>query len=108
MAKKTEKTPVELPFISPEFTSMWELYITHRREKGVGNYTQTGLNMAFKKLIRLSLDVEKTAIKILEQSIENNWTGIFPLKLDNDGRNQSYFRDIGAGRISGQTVETPI
>jgi len=95
MAKKTEKKPVELPFISPEFAETWQLYLKHRREKGATNYTETGLNMVFKKLVRLCTGVEPTAIRILEQSIENNWTGIFPLKLESNGRSTTYCPLIG-------------
>lgn len=89
MAKKQQ----EPPFSSPEFHEIWELYIKHRKEKGASNYTETGLNMVFKKVFKLSVGMEDVAIKILEQSIENNWTGIFPLKQETNG--QSYFQRIG-------------
>lgn len=93
MSKKQQKSTPELPFCSPEFVEIWELYLKHRREKGADNYTDTGLNMVFKKMLRLSVGMEDIAIKILEQSIENNWTGIFPLKQEPNG--QSYFQRIG-------------
>lgn len=107
MSKKSVKKQVELPFTSPEFSQVWELYLKHRREKGSSNYTETGLCAAFKKLLRLSNNTEAIAIKILEQSLENNWTGTFALKLETNGRTNTYFQNIGSGRIDGSTVETP-
>lgn len=96
MPKKTDKKPPELPFDSPEFADIWELYLKHRREKGSSNYTATGLEMVFKKIFTLSVGMEDVAIKILTQSIENNWTGIFPLKQPIQN-GQGYFQQIGLG-----------
>lgn len=46
--------------------------------------TDRALQLMLRKLRNLSLD-EQIQIKILENSIENCWQGIFPLRDDNDG-----------------------
>jgi hypothetical protein len=111
MAKKLKKTP-ELPFKSENFEIIWKEYITHRREKGASNYTPTGLNRVFNALIRDSLNSEEVAIKIIEQSLEKNWTGLFPLKnnIKHGQTTTTYWQRIGIGgiNIEGSAKESPL
>lgn len=109
MAKNTKKE-VEIPFKSQEFTDIWNEYLSHRKEKGASNYTPTGLNRVFKGLIRDSGNNEEVAIKIIEQSLEKNWTGLFPLKNNqiNAKSNQTYWQRIGLNGVENSKVEQPL
>lgn len=109
MPKKPEKE-VEMPFPSTQFSEIWAEYLKHRREKGASSYTPTGLKRIFKGLIRDSQNDETTAIKIIEQSLEKNWTGLFPLKNNqsNDTRNQTYWQRIGLNGVENSKVEQPL
>jgi DNA-binding transcriptional ArsR family regulator len=56
--------------------------------------TNRALEMIINKLNTLSKD-EKEQIKILDQSIINNWQNIYPIKEDESKSTGNIFRDIG-------------
>ena len=56
--------------------------------------TNRALEMIINKLNTLSKD-EKEQIKILDQSIINNWQNIYPIKEDERKSTGNIFRDIG-------------
>lgn len=84
--QKTQEAKVdalELPFESEEFRENWLGFRQVRKEmrKPV---TPTAAKMIFKKLKPFG---EKIATKALEDSISNNWQGVFP---KNDDQERSY------------------
>ncbi|WP_338813260.1 hypothetical protein V9L05_18115 [Bernardetia sp. Wsw4-3y2] len=86
VSQKTQEAKVdalELPFESEEFRENWLGFRQVRKEmrKPV---TPTAAKMIFKKLKPFG---EKIAIKALEDSISNNWQGVFP---KNDDQERSY------------------
>ena len=70
--KKTFEIPSEL-------SDMWSAFVEHRKKlkKPLTDYTK---DLSFNKLMKLSGGDFETANKILEQSIENGWQGLFELK----------------------------
>lgn len=74
-----------MPFESPEFAVAWGEWMQYRKERKLPKYVPRGLKLLFKKLIRESCDDVKTAIAMLEQSMENNYQGIFPIKNQLNG-----------------------
>jgi hypothetical protein len=73
------------PFTSEPFKLVWDEYEKHRKEKKASKYTPTGLKRVLRALVRDSNNNEEIAIKIIEQSLEKNWTGLFPLKTNTNG-----------------------
>lgn len=71
-----KKKPFEIP---SELSDMWTAFVEHRKKlkKPMTDYTK---DLSFKKLMKLSNGDIETANKILEQSIENGWQGLFELK----------------------------
>ena len=65
----------------------WLRYKKERKEK----YTKTGLNACAKKLVRLSGGNPDVAMQIVEESISNNWAGLFPLKINNQSKKPDVF-----------------
>ena len=65
---------------SEEFKEAVRDFIEFRKEKKKP-LTTRGFELFIKKLNKLA-DDEETRIKIIEQSIENSWTGVFPLHFD--------------------------
>jgi hypothetical protein len=61
---------------SERFATAWEEWRTHRREKKLG-LTKTSSG---KQIVMLSLMSESDAIAVIDQSITNGWTGLFPVK----------------------------
>jgi hypothetical protein len=71
--------PVQLPF-GEQFEAMWKEWMTYRGERRLPAYKPTGLKRTFAGIVRDSGGSEEVACKMLEQSIEKNWQGIFKLK----------------------------
>lgn len=70
----------ELPFHSEDFRQAWEEWLQFRKESRFKKYVPTGLKKTFTHLVAISGKDERTAIKIIEQSVSQNWQGLFPLK----------------------------
>lgn len=71
---------LQFPFNEPEFIEAWDEWISFRRERRLPAYKPTGLKRTFAGLFRDANGDFKTAIKIIHNSIEKNWQGLFPLK----------------------------
>lgn len=65
---------------SEEFKEAVRDFIEFRKEKKKP-LTARGFELFMRKLEKLAED-EDMKIKIIEQSIENSWTGVFPLHFD--------------------------
>ncbi|MHC1714921.1 MAG: hypothetical protein AB9858_04905 [Acidaminococcaceae bacterium] len=65
--------------------------------------TEYGLQLILKKLDRLSDGSDEVKIRILEQSIENSWKGIFKLKEGYGGTEGS--RNADRYRLAGKNAE---
>ena len=64
----------------PELLAAWLDFAETRRAKRSPIKTVRTVELLDKKLRTLSRGKEETAVEIIEQSIENGWTGLFPLK----------------------------
>lgn len=78
------KDIIELPFKSEEFKNKWKEWNSYRSKINLGKYKM--LEKHFKALVELSGNDEKTAIAIYEQSMANNYQGIFKLKRDGNNK----------------------
>lgn len=80
---------VVLPWESDDFKRMWSEWKQERKERKTKKYTLRGEQAALHKLQTDSNGDEQTAIAIIQQSIANSWTGLFPLKASKGGRNHN-------------------
>jgi hypothetical protein len=78
-AAKKKKKALDLGFVQGEFLQLMTLWIDYKNERK-SSYTQKGVEMAYKRLLKLSNGDVQTATAIVEQSIANNYQGLFPLK----------------------------
>lgn len=78
--KKEIVNKIIFPFDSKNFIDTWDLWIKFRNENHWTKYKEIGAQAALKKLAEISNGDEETAIKIINQSIENSWKGLFELK----------------------------
>ena len=69
----------------PTVLECWSMFLQHRKELKKP-MTPTAQKMALKKVESLSHGSPALAIAILEQTMENNWMGIFPLTPENTAR----------------------
>jgi site-specific recombinase XerC len=84
-------------FISPTFKAAWEEWLQYRKERKLAKYTPTGLQKTLTNLYNISGQNEETAIQIINQSIIQNWQGLFPLK--NHGNTETHKPGTSTARM---------
>jgi hypothetical protein len=77
-----------------------ETWLAYKKEKGK-MYKPIGFKNFYKKLCELSGNNPQTAMAIIEESMANNYDGIFPLRNNN---NNNYGRETITDKIR-RTVE---
>lgn len=91
ISKDIPKKEIDLKFALPSFVPVlqeWLDYKTERKEK----YTEKGLRAFYGKLTKLSNNNADIAQLIIQESMANNWAGIFPLKKNEQQRTQNNSR----------------
>lgn len=84
-----KKYSLDLSSVSPQMMPVVEQWLAYKKEKGQ-LYKPTGFKTFYKKLCELSNNNHHTAMLIIEQSMQNNYAGIFPLRNNN---NNGYARN---------------
>lgn len=69
----------ELPF-NEAFKIAWDEWLSYRKERKLPKYAATGLKKTLTHLVNISNNNEQTACAIIDQSIIQNYQGLFPLK----------------------------
>ena len=83
--KKTEpKTP---DFVSPEYVQAFTTWMEYKHERRESYKSDKSLRAAYSKLLQLSGNDPQKAASIVEQSMANNWAGLFELKEPKHGAN---------------------
>jgi uncharacterized protein YdaU (DUF1376 family) len=77
-----KSTPVFTPSVNQNETLIkkWDEWVEFRKLLKKPYKTTPGAAAAYNKLLNLADSVSETAIAIINQSIENEWLGFFPLK----------------------------
>jgi len=71
-----------LPFSTPEFNKIWDNWMKYRRSER-WTTKETYLKTSTRDLKRLAGDNVEVAIKIIQQSMDKGWQGLFSVKGDN-------------------------
>lgn len=66
----------------PELTEKWKMWVDFRKKLKKPYKTKEGEAAAYSKLIKLAEDSIDVAMQILDQSMANEWLGLFSLKVD--------------------------
>lgn len=82
LASRAKKKDLDLSFVAPEFVPIIQKWLDYKKERK-NAYTQRGAESMYKKLIDLSGGNPQTADAIVEQSVANNWQGLFELNNGN-------------------------
>ena len=69
----------------------WLYWKAYRKEQFRLTYKPMGEKAALKKLLRLSNNNKELQLKIIEQSVENSWKGLFELKENKKSKVQNSF-----------------
>ena len=79
-AKVTKKNSFDYSFIEPQFRKPFEEWLKYKRTKNQMYKRQCDLELCYKKLKGFSDGNAEKATLIIEQSMTNNWSGLFELK----------------------------
>lgn len=75
---------LDLSFIAASFRPAIDIWLEYKKERKQ-SYKQKGLEALYHKLVNLSNGDPHTAMLIVEQSMANNYQGLFELKGGNNG-----------------------
>lgn len=79
-AKVTKKSSFDYSFVEPQFKKIFEEWLKYKRSKNQMYKRQCDLELCYKKLKAHSNGNADKATLIIEQSMMNNWSGLFELK----------------------------
>ena len=100
--EKEKKYSLEMSIVAPNMLQPVETWLAYKKEKGK-MYKPIGFKNFYKKLCELSGNNPQLAMIIIEQSMANNYDGIFPLR-NNNNINGNYGRETITDKIR-RTVE---
>ena len=87
--KEKKNKEIDLSFLQKDFIPVVEKWLLYKKEKKQEYKGQTSINTFCKKLIEYSNGDAIIAEAIIEQSIANNWAGIFELKINGVTKKQN-------------------
>lgn len=99
---KPKKTELDMSIVAPQMLEPVETWLAYKKEKAQ-SYKPTGFKTFYKNLCALSGNNPQVAMAIIEQSMRNNYAGIFPLRNNNNNIN-NYGRETITDKIR-RTVE---
>ena len=77
-----KKEALDLSFVGDRYRDIFEYWLRYKKERGQ-TYKQSGVEACYRKLVKMSNGDPQTALSIIEQSVSNNWAGLFELKSVN-------------------------
>ena len=86
---------IDLSFVDFEYLNSFELWLEYKKTKNQKYKTQKSLEICYKNLLTISNNDPDVARQIIENSIANNYSGLFPLKQNNIqpvGKAQNYIQ----------------
>lgn len=78
--KQTNSKDWDLTFIRADYTPCVLEWLTHKKKIKKGYKTEAGVKKMYNALFQMSSGDASIAQMIIDQSIANNWDGLFPLK----------------------------
>lgn len=78
--RKRARPPIDTGFIEAPFREVMDKWLEYKRARGQTYKSETSIKICYKKLLEMSGGDPVKAEAIVENSIANNYAGIFPLK----------------------------
>jgi len=78
-----KKLSLDMSIVAPEMREVVDTWLAYKKEKGK-MYKPIGFKNFYKRLCELSGNNPQTAMAIIEQSMANNYDGVFPLRNNNN------------------------
>lgn len=94
-----------LSFVSPVFLPVWEKWIAYRKLIKKPYHTENGMKKKYNELINICGDDVAKALLIVEQSIDHEWTGFFPLKTNSKAIKGALPGEDSVDKMMRETME---
>lgn len=78
--RKRTRPPIDTGFIDAPFRGVMDRWLEYKRARGQTYKSEASIKTCYKKLLEMSGDDPVKAEAIVENSIANNYAGLFPLK----------------------------
>jgi predicted transcriptional regulator len=93
----TDKSKTERDYPFDLNVEAWELWKAFRKEQFRTTYKPLGEAAAISKILRISDNNKEVQAKIIQQSIENGWKGLFELKTEKQTKVQKILSNYQKG-----------
>lgn len=88
----SNKSIIDYEFVSPEYKETFEDWLEYKKQRKEAYKTEKSVKLCYDKLVKLSGECPLVAQQIVEQSMANNWAGLFELKKENQyGNNRTNY-----------------
>jgi hypothetical protein len=98
--KKEKNNKNKYDFVLSKFLESFLTWMEYKAERKETYKSDKSEKAFYNKLIKLSNNDPKIAAEIVEQSMANNWAGIFELKLNNNGTHQQNNGQFPVGKFT--------
>ena len=98
---KPKKSELDMSIVATEMREAVDTWLAYKKERHE-SYKPTGFKTFYKKLCELSKNNPQIAMAIIEQSMQNNYAGIFPIRNNN---NVNYGRETITDKIRRSVEE---
>lgn len=82
LKKKKQETKKYSFVVAPEYEAAFTAWLEYKHQRKQTYKSDASLKVCYNKLVKLSGNNPDIAMAIVEQSMANNWAGLFPLKPD--------------------------
>lgn len=83
-----------LNFVSEDYKDIFFVWLDYKRERRERYKTQTSLEAAYKRMLNLGGNDRQQVRLVVEQSIGNNWAGLFALRTQSSQQSTNHATDI--------------
>ena len=92
--KRKNKEQFDFSFADDDFLPTFKNWLEYKKKRNETYKTQQSVELAYKKLLNLSGNNPKIAREVTEQSMANNWAGLFELKTKNEDDIPNYLKRV--------------
>ena len=101
-----QESDLVFPFCSEEFKKIWQVWNNYRTQRKISYKNFISEQAALKQLSSLANGSEAAAIAIVEQSLANQWQGLFELKTTTiNAKNNGIINTKGDARINSERID---
>lgn len=93
-------------FVEEAFKKSFTTWLDYKKQRKESYKTQRSLELCYKKLLEKSTNDPSIALKIVEESMSNNWAGLFELKQKggNNGTQKQTGSSTNAAADNGEFI----